>query len=521
MRNADVLIRRARIIDGSGNPWRYGDVAIENGSIIAVGPLIDLPARRIINADGRYLAPGLIDAHVHSDVRLLEEPDFPAAVYQGVTTHIIGKDGISYAPLGAAMLDYVRRYFAAVNGNPDIDWSWRSVGEYLDRFDQGTALNVAYLIPHGALRLETVGFSDRPATPDELRQMQELAAQGMHDGAVGLSTGLEYLPCAYADTAELIACCRPVAARGGVYVTHMRSYTTRIVEAVEETITIGREAGIPTHVSHFNGSADTLLPLTDAARKQGVDFSFDTYPYMAGCTVLSMFGLPRWVQEGGIDATVQRLRNPEVRTRIAEYFTAEHHNWDGVQICNTGRPEQRRYEGMRVSDAARAAGQPISEFVCDLLADADLGVAAIIFHTYRTESDIRRIMCHNAHMGGSDGIYVGSHPHPRGYGTFARFLAHYARDEGVLPLEDLIRHLTWHPARRFNLGRRGLIAPGFAADLIMFDLDRIEDRATYAEGAQLASGMDLVLVNGTPVLENGRATGARPGRALRGPAYRP
>ncbi len=516
----DLLIRRARVIDGSGCPWFFADVAVSGAQIVAVGDLRDQTAHQIIDADGRYLCPGMIDVHVHSDLRLLEDPDFPAATAQGVTTHIIGLDGISYAPLSRAAREHMRRYFAAVNGDPALDWDWSDVASYLRRFDRRVALNVAYLVPHGSVRLEVMGLEARQPSGAELRRMQQLIAEAMEQGALGLSTGLEYLPGAYADTAELVACAHPVAARGGIYVTHMRSYTDRVAAAVAETATIGREAGLPVHISHYNGPADLMLGLADAERAAGGDLTFDSYPYLAGCTVLSMVALPHWVQEGGIDATVARLRDPAIRMRLREHFATLPFRWDDLQICNTGLPEQQRYEGMRISAAARLAAQPVGDFVCDLLADAQLAIAVIVFHTYRNEADVRRIMLHPAHMGGSDGIYAGSHPHPRGFGTFARYLAVYARDEQVIRLEELVRHLTWHPARRFRLAQRGLIAPGFAADLIMFDLDRIEARATYAEGAQLAAGMDLVLINGVIVLVQGLPTGARPGRSLYGPGYR-
>ena len=520
MHVVDLLIRRARVVDGSGAPWFYADVAVVGQWIVAVGDLRHLAATHVVEADGRYLCPGLIDVHVHSDLRLLETPDFPASITQGVTTHVIGQDGISYAPLSSGALEHMRHYFAAVNGDPPIDWNWGDVASYLRRFDRRVALNVAYLVPHGSVRLEVMGLDPRQPNALELARMQHLIAQAMDQGAVGLSTGLEYLPGAHADTAELIACCRPVAERGGIYVTHMRSYTSRVAEAVVETATIGREAGLPVHISHYNGPADRMLGLADAERDTGVDLTFDSYPYLAGCTVLSMLALPHWVQEGGIEQTVACLRDPACRARVAAHIASLPWSWDDVQICNTGLPSQQRYEGMRMSAAAQIAAQPVSDFICDLLADARLAIAVIVFHTYRSEADVRRIICHPAHMGGSDGIYAGNYPHPRGFGTFARYLAVYARDQHVIGLEELVRHLSWHPARRFRLARRGLIVPGFAADLILFDLDRIEDRATYTHGAVFATGMDLVLVNGVAVLEQGFPTGARSGQALYGPAYR-
>ena len=378
-----------------------------------------------------------------------------------------------------------------------------------------TSANAAYLVPHGTVRIEVMGLEERAPTPDEIRQMQALVERGMADGAVGLSTGLEYLPCAYAETAELIALCRPVAAAGGVYVTHMRSYRPEsVASAVAETLSIGREAGLPLHISHFNGLADMLLPMIEAGRAEGIDVTYDTYPYLAGSTILAMVGLPRWVQAGGIDATVERLRQPETRMRLREWFESPQRDWEQIRLSAVNLPEHKAYEGLSVRAAAQHVGQSVGDFVCDVLAKEQMVVGCIAFTTWRSDDDVRRIMQHPAHMAGSDGIYVGGKPHPRGYGTFARYLGVYVREQKALSLEEMVRHMTSAPAQRFGLADRGRLLAGLAADLVVFDPETIAPRATYEDGKQTAVGVTHVFVNGQAVLLDGQPTQARPGRGL-------
>ncbi len=512
----DVIIRRARVVDGTGNPWQRGDVAITDGRIAAVGQLNAAQARQVIDAHEMVVCPGFIDAHVNADLALLADPKFPGGLYQGVTTHIIGQDGVSYAPASPQTQAFYRLYFAAVNQNPPNLGEWRTVAQYLAQFDGRVTANAAYLVPHGTVRIEVMGLEERAPTADEIKRMQALIAQGMADGAVGFSTGLDYIPCTYAQTHELIELCKPAAEAGGVYVTHMRSYRPdTVASAVAETLTIGRKAGLPVHISHFNGLADQVLPLIDEGCASGVDVTFDTYPYLAGSTILAMVALPRWVQGDGIEATVERLWQRKTRERLHEWFDAPERAWDQIRLSAVSLPEHKHFEGMSVPDAARLAEQPIGDFVCDLLANENMVVGCIAFSNWRTDDDVRRIMQHPAHMAGSDGIYVGGKPHPRGYGTFARYLGVYVREQKALSLEEMIRHMTSAPAQRFALKDRGLLREGYAADVVVFDPQTIAARATYADGRQTAVGVAHVFVNGEAVLQDGKPTGARPGRGLK------
>ncbi len=511
----DLLFKNARVLDGTGNPWFYADVAVQGDRIVGVGKL-DAPARQVIDVGEKFLAPGFIDAHVHTDVVLLADPQHEAGLRQGITTHIIGQDGISFAPAGPQTMDYMRSYFAAINTLPDIGWDWSSVAEYLARFDGTTAINVAYLIPHGNLRIEALGLENRLPTRDEMAHMQRLAAQAMREGAIGYSTGLDYIPCPYSDTQELVDLGKAVAPWGGVFVTHMRSYGDNVAAAVEETLTVGREAGIPVHISHYNGPADVLLPLIDEGRRRGIDVTYDTYCYLAGCTILAMTALPQWVQLGGVGPTVERLRQPSIREQLRPWIEAPERRLDMLQMTWVpGHPDE---EGLRVTEAATRAGLTPTDFVCDRLAESNMQVCAIAHHAgLRTEQDMVRILQHSAHMAGSDGIYSGSRPHPRGWGCFARYLAYHTRQRGDYTWEEAVRHMTSHAARRYYLTDRGQVHDGFAADLVVFDPDKVQDHAWYDNGAQFATGVEHVVVNGRLELFEGEVTGRLAGRALRGP----
>ncbi len=516
----DLLIRNGRIVDGTGNPWYRADVGIRGERIAAIGHLAGAEAGHVIDAQGQVVCPGFVDPHSHSDLYLLAHPHHEPKIRQGVTTEVLGQDGISYAPVSDEGMAYWRDYWRAVDGRPELDWGWRGVGEFLACFDQRVSPNVAYLVPHGTVRYEVLGLADRPPTKGELAHMEELVAQGMEEGAVGLSTGLTYLPAFYSTTEELVACCRAVARYGGVYVTHLRDYGEHIAEAIEEALTIGRETGVPVHISHFNGRAEECLPLMDRARAEGLDVTFENYPYLAGCTLLSHF-LPRWAQAGGIPDTVARLRDPAVRERIQRKMAGTHEGqWQNYLICAVGTEANQCYEGLLLPEAAEVAGKGVVDFICDLIVEERLAVTVVQYHVHRTEEDLRAMTRHPAHMVCTDAIFLGSHPHPRGYGTYPRYLGHYVREEGVLTLEECIRKMTSLPAHRFGLWDRGLLSEGCFADLVIFDPDAVQDTATFESPCQYPLGIDTVIVNGQVVLDNGQHTGATPGRGLkRGMSY--
>ena len=516
----DLILKNGWVIDGTGGPPYLADVAVRNSMIFEVARLgPDVVARQILDVKGLYVTPGFIDAHVHGDLMLLADPVHVAALKQGVTTYIIGQDGCSFAPGSKATIDYMRRYTAGFNGNPsNIEYDWDSVESYLARFDRQVAINVAYLIPNGNVRLEVIGHDPRPATADEIKAMQRMVREGMDAGAVGLSTGLDYLPSRHADAREIAALCEAIVPDDGVYVTHMRGYGQNAPFGMEEVYEISRLSGVASHVSHYNGPAELLLPLVDRGLEMGLDITYDTYPYLAGSTILGMVSLPAWVQEGGNDTTLERLARPEIRQQLkSEWFTQPtQFPLDRMHLAMVNHPEWNWAEGLTVVEAAEKAGLSHCDFICDILLANDLAVGVFNFRANdRTEEDVRAILRHPSHMAGSDGIFRGGHPHPRGFGAFSRYLGYHTRTLKDYTWPEAITHLATHAARRYRLTDRGLVKPGYVADIAVFDPATVTDRATYAQGRAPAEGVKHVLVNGTLALLDGEPTGATPGRALR------
>jgi N-acyl-D-amino-acid deacylase len=519
----DVLITSGRVLDGTGNPWFRADVGVRGGKVAALGPLAGATAVVTLDAAGKYVAPGFIDAHVHGDLALLMDPYHEPAVRQGVTTYLVGQDGVAPAPASPAVFDYMCRYTAGFSGG--VEWlrrpaaerpAWRSIDEYLSAVDRRVAVNVATLVPNGNVRMEVMGLDPRAPTAGELVAMRRLVAEAMEQGAVGLSSGLDYIPSLYAQEAELAELCRAIAPYDGVYVTHMRRYDPAgVAGSLGEVFRIGEAAGVPVHVSHFNSQAGLVLPLLDDARRRGVEVTYDLYCYLAGSSILGMYLLPGWVQEGGIDATLARLRDPGNRPRLHEHFAAPKVPLESVRISYVAHPEWKRYEGMTVREAAGDGGpERLGDFVVDVLVASEMAVGCVAPHRQRGEEDVRRLMNHPAMMGGSDAIFTGSRPHPRGCGCYARYLGHYVR-EGVWSLETAVQRLAAHPAQRFALRDRGLLRVGMAADVVVFDAEKIVDHSTFADGGRLADGVEHVLVNGEVVLRGGQRTQVLPGRGLR------
>jgi N-acyl-D-amino-acid deacylase len=514
----DLIISGGRIIDGSANPWFYGDIGIRNERIVAIGKLDQTKTRRTITAEGRVVCPGFIDMHTHSDVMLLENPRHEPKVMQGVTTDLLGLDGLSYAPLSTANKQMMRCYLSGLNGNPDISWDWKTVGEYLARFDRRVAINVAYLIPHNALRLETTGFADRVATARELAKMQEIVAQGIHEGAVGFSTGLDYFPCRYSNEEELVRICEAVADCNGLSVWHTRRRDLGLIEAVKEVVNIAEKTRVKVHFSHYavqgrdnQGKSKEMLSIVDEARERGLDITFDSYPYIASSTTLIIL-LPRWVNNGGPEAILERLSQSKTREKICADMRAKPPAWDQFILTAIPSVKNKIYVGKNLLEASNLADKDVAKFVCDLLLEEKLGVGYLSFSS--NEKDVRAIMKHPCHMVGSDGILVGDKPNPRGWGTFARYLGLYGRKLGILRLEEIIRHMTAAPAQRLGLNDRGLVKEGLAADLVVFDPQTVIDKATFDEPKKYAAGIDYVLVNGVVVVDKGKHTGKLNGRAL-------
>jgi N-acyl-D-amino-acid deacylase len=516
----DLLFRAARVVDGSGSPWYRADVAVKDGRVAAIGRLGGAQAACTIDCQDAVLAPGFVDLHVHSDLNLLVEPRHEAKLFQGVTIELLGQDGLSYAPISRQKLPLLRRFLGGLNGDPPIDWDWSSVAEFLAKFDRRVAPNVAFLIPLCAIRAEVMGFDARQASADELARMRALIAEGMQDGAVGLSTGLTYPINAWTTTDDLVELCSEVARYGGIYVTHMR-YTlgAGLLEPIAEAIEIGERAGLPTHISHFKGARGGVrdvagaLGLIDRARARGLDVTLDAYPYNAGSTMLQA-SLPMWLHEGGPDRVLERLTDRTVRQRVGEAFAARPPVWSDYTLASVGSARNRALEGRPLSDLIAESGKDQVDWVCDLLLEEELRVSCRQADG-QTDDDIIPVLQHPAMMVGSDGLHLGSAVHRRTYGTFARILGRYVRELGALRLEEAVRKMTSASAARIGQSDRGLVRPGLWADLVVFEPETIAEQATWEQPRRLARGVRQVLVNGALVLDGGQHTGATPGRALR------
>jgi N-acyl-D-amino-acid deacylase len=523
----DLVIRGGRVIDGAGNPWFRADVGVRGERIVAVGE-VSARGSREIDATDLVVCPGFTDMHTHSDIQLLANPAHECKVHQGVTCDVIGQDGLSYAPVSDEVLGQLRVQLAGWNDDPpELDWGWRTVGEYLDRFDRGVAVNAAYLVPHATVRMVAMGTDDRAPTDTELTEMKRLVHEGLEQGAVGLSSGLTYAPGMFATDDELVDLCAVLREFGAYYTPHHRNYGMTALEAYRDCITIARRAGIPLHYAHAHlgfdvnkGRAPELLAMIDEARATGVDVTLDTYPYLAGATYLHAY-LPGWVHAGGTEAAVARLRDPGLRERIraeleetgSDGFHDVPIDWTRIVVSGVRNEENRRFVGQSVAEAAATAGERPVDLYCELCADEELGASSIAH--IGNEENVRAIMQHPAHMAGSDGIIVGERPHPRGWGTFPRYLAVYVRELGILTWEQAIRKLTSLPAQRLGFPDRGLVRPGMAADLVCLDPETVRDTATYENPKQLPEGIPTVAVNGRLVVDEGRHTGDLPGRALR------
>ncbi len=523
----DVLIRGGRVIDGTGNPWFRADVGIQGERIVAVGRLGSETARRTIDADGLCVTPGFVDMHTHSDLALLAEPTWACKLMQGVTLEVLGQDGLGLAPVTDATRDVLHRQLMGWNGpGPGVTRDWHSVGEYLDRFDARVSPNVAMLVPHGTVRMAVMGLEQRVPTPDELRRMQDLVAQGMREGAVGLSAGLTYAPGMYGTDDEVVSLCESIRPFGGHYQPHHRNYGGQALAAYEASLEIGRRAGVPVHLTHAllnfpvnRGRATELLGLVDRARAGGLDVTLDTYPYLAGMSYLHA-ALPSWAHAGGGESTLARLRDSATRARIrqalidgSDGFQGMPIDWSLVVIAGAGLERNRPWVGLSIQDVAARAGQDPFDFYFDLLIAEELGLGSLVFSG--NEDNVRAIMQHPAHTAGSDGITVGDRPHPRAWGTFARYLGEYVRTLGLIRLEEMVRKMTSAPCQRLGFLDRGLIRVGAAADVVCFDAERVRDTATYEQPRQHPVGIPYVLVNGVLVKDQDRHTGATPGRALR------
>lgn len=514
----DVLLQGGWVVDGTSAPPFRADVAITGGRVSAVGRLADTEAADRVDVSGRYVTPGFVDTHVHADASAADAEVQEACLRQGVTTLLLGQDGLSFAPASASTIEAVARYFGPVNGPcpPELA-AGCTVADLLAHYDRSTALNVGYLAPAGTIRAEVMGYHAGPADDAQLRAMRILVEETLADGALGLSTGLEYVPGRFADLAELVHLCEPVAEAGGVYVSHLRGYEADAWRGLAEMFDIAARSGVAVHASHLHGPTNMITGLLDQARCHGVDVTFDSYPYLRGSSILAMVALPAEVQSAGPTDTVARLQDAEVRRRLArDWFPAIADVLGRITLSYIGAHQWQWAEGMSLLDAADKADLAPGELVCELVASSAGGAGCVFAQPpTNTLDDVRNHLRHDAQMVGSDAVYLGSRPHPRGWGSFARVLGRHTRELGDLGWGEAVSHLAGHPARRFQLADRGLLRPGAVADVVVLDPATISDTADYADPRAHATGVDHVLVNGTFALRDGRLTGARPGRALR------
>jgi N-acyl-D-amino-acid deacylase len=539
----DIVILHGHIVDGTGSPWYSGDVGIRNGHIAAIGDLGGAPAKQKIDAQGKIVAPGFIDMLGQSELTILVDPRLPSKIYQGITTEITGEGG-SVAPLNDEMLAAGRSGYAHLHITPD----WRTLREYFARLEkQGMGVNLATYVGATSVRRMVLGDADVQPTPAQLDQMKALVDAAMRDGAVGLSTALQYTPAPYAKTDELIALAREASKFGGIYATHMRSEGDTVLESIDEATRIGREAQIPVEIWHLKaagkanwGKMPQIVARINAARTEGVDVSANTYAYTAWFNTFSAF-VPPWAHDGGDEKLVERLKDPAMRARIRKDMTntgkdSAGEEWDNewqeipgpeaVLIAVVQNPELVTLQGRRLSDVAALWHEDAIEALCDLLIKDKAFTNVAVFGM--DEPDVKLalkqpwVSIDNDSQGTSpEGLLGTEHPHPRAYGTFPRILRKYVREEKELTLADAIRKFSALPAQRMRLTDRGVLKQGMWGDVVVFDPEKITDKATFEEPNQLSVGMDYVMVNGVPVIAEGKMTGALPGKVLRGAGYEP
>ena len=532
----DVLIRNGHLMDGTGSPWYSGDIGIRNGRIAALGRLHEATARTTIDATNLLVTPGFIDMLGQSEMTILVEPHLPSKIFQGITTEITG-EGNSAAPISDRTIQADRLGYEHLKINPD----WRTLSQYFSRLErQGMGINLATYVGATSVRRVVIGDDDRAPSPQELQQMKQLVAEAMRDGAFGLSTALQYAPAPYASTEELIALASEAGRYGGIYSTHMRSEQNGIMQALDETIRIGRDAHVPVEIWHLKtagksqwGKMKDVVAKIENARASGVDVTADTYAYTAWFNSFSAF-VPPWAHDGGDAKLIERMKDPVTRARIRKDMTTQSAEWDNewlaipgpesILICVVQNPALRPLQGKTLAQAAASRHQDPIDALLDILIEDKAYTSVAVFGM--EENDVALALAQpwvaidNDSQGTAPtGILGQEHPHPRAYGTFPRILRKYVREEHRLTLQDAIRKFTSLPAQRLGLTDRGVLKQGMWADIAIFDPEQIHEVATFENPNQLSVGIQYLLVNGVPVIAEGKATNALPGKALRGPGY--
>ena len=532
----DIVIRNGMIYDGSGSIPFSGDVAISADTIAAVGSLDQVKGKQEIDVGGLAVAPGFINMLSWATESLIEDGRSQSDIRQGVTLEVFG-EGWSYGPYNEKM----KQEELESQGDIKYEIEWTTLGEYLEYLvDRGVSCNVASFVGATTVRIHEIGYDDRPPTPEELSRMRELVRQAMAEGALGVGSSLIYAPAFYAKTDELIELCKVAAEYDGMYISHIRSEGNRLLEAVDELITIAREANIPAEIYHLKASGkpnweklDAVISKVEAARAEGLRITADMYTYVAGATGLDA-AMPPWVQEGGHKAWVNRLKDEDIRRKVKQQMLTSSNDWENLFLA--AGPEKMLLVGFKsealkpltgktLTEVAEMRGTSPAETVMNLVIEDDSRVGTIYF--LMSEQNIKKKIAipwmafdSDAASLEPEGVFLKRNPHPRAYGSFARLLGKYARDEKIIPLEEAIRRLTSFSAENLGLKRRGSLKPGHLADIVIFDPESIQDHATFEKPHQYSTGVHHVFVNGTQVLKDGEHTGAKPGRVVRGPGWK-
>ncbi|MFC1803935.1 amidohydrolase family protein [Thermoproteota archaeon] len=525
--NYDILIKNGRIADGTGNPWFWGDVGIKKDKVIKIGKIAEEYSNTIIDAKELVVSPGFIDIHTHTDIFHLINPLGDSFIKQGVTTNVIGNCGSSVFPVS----EYMKPRYMETLKEYDLEMDWATLDDFFQKVEKnGVSLNVGSLIGHGTVRMAIMGMENRSPTAQELNDMKELIADSMKQGAFGLSSGLWYTPGSFANMDEMIELAKITAEYGGIYATHMRSQENQLIDAMNETIEIGKKANIPVQISHNIaaggkknwGKIKQTYKMMNKARNEGLDITCDVYAWIASSSGLTSY-IPHWVHDGGIQQLVSRLKDPELRTIVKKDMknetrvSIEEIGFENLMISNS--PNHREYQGKNIAELALEKGVDNYDFIFDLIIEEEGGVSLIAFEL--SPEDVTNAIIDPLSMIGSDGsatapsVIVRGKPHPRYYGNFVKVLGKYVREMEVLTLEDAVRKMTSMPAQKLGLFERGILRSGFCADIVVFDPQKIATKATFLDPHKFPVGVKSVIVNGEITVSDGTHLGTKAGKILR------